>query len=258
MVNIACDLTELQFLVSNRSGQLIFICFSMINIRIENPVCSKIWLSKLDSNLYLLYFYPLIFTIEVMEEILVANKAETINSIRINLIKENLVSEKKVVNPIFDNIIAEGGEDFFQYLNWMGLVRDPNLMILSSIRHYYYDLNDFQGVNTLINLKMLNYLKHLDSFLCTLFRILPDKSNFVGYFKKDNSKNGSDVSNIHQPAKSARMFKNIFGSSVITRLSIKYVSMLLENHGFKVVDMTEINGLTYFVSKNIGSVRCNF
>jgi hypothetical protein len=28
------------------------------------------------------------------------------------------------------------------------------------------------------------------------------------------------------------------------------VSRLLESHGFKVIDMTEINGLTYFRSQN--------
>jgi hypothetical protein len=30
------------------------------------------------------------------------------------------------------------------------------------------------------------------------------------------------------------------------------VSKLLESHGLKVIDMTEINGLTYFRAQNLG------
>jgi hypothetical protein len=74
-------------------------------------------------------------------------------------------NEKTGTNPVVEHILSEGGDDFFRYLNWIGLAKEPNLMVLSSMHHYYYDHDDLIGIRTLINLKTLNQVRHLESFL---------------------------------------------------------------------------------------------
>lgn len=163
---------------------------------------------------------------------------------------EKLLSyERSRKNPVLENIISEGGDDFFRYLTWIGLAKEPNLMVLSSMHHYYYDHNDLIGIRTLINLKKLNKVKHLESFLHTLFRILPSKANFIGCFKS-SSQNVSGVSLSY----SARFFNgiiNIFDSKTETSLSKKGLTKILEENSFKVIDITDINGMTYFWAQNV-------
>jgi hypothetical protein len=166
----------------------------------------------------------------------------------LNVDNKLLIQERLRTNPVLENILSEGGDDFFQYLSWTGLVKEPNLMVLSSMHHYYYDHNDLIGIRTLINLKSLNQVKHLESFLNTLFRILPSKAYFVGCFKNNNhSENGVPF------YQSARFFSgliNIFDPRIDKSLSDESVTRLLEEHGFKVINTTDINGKTYFWAQN--------
>jgi len=190
-----------------------------------------------------------------MNNTLFVSKTDIISvPIKVDLREKNLSNEKIGINPVFDNLIAEGGENFFHYIRWMGFTKDSNLMILSSLHHYYYDYSDLEGVKTLINLKMLNHIRHLDSFLYTLFRILPVKANFVGWFK-ENDKEYVTAIPFYQSAKFLNGLKNILNSGIDRMMSEKNVSNLLEGHGFRVIDMTNINDITYFSSWN---TRRNF
>jgi hypothetical protein len=152
-------------------------------------------------------------------------------------------------NPVFDNLLAEGGENFFHYVNWLGLEKDPNLMVLSSIHHYYYDFNDLKGVRTLINLKRLNKINHVDIFLNNVFRVLPAKANFVGCFK-DNKIRGGMAVPFYQSFRYVNKLINIFDSRTDRFLTRKDVIKLLESHKFKIIDMTEISNMTYFCGEN--------
>jgi len=185
-----------------------------------------------------------------MDNTLFVSKTDTINVlVKANLREENFTNEKIGINPVFENLIAEGGEYFFHYISWMGFTKDSNLMILSSLHHYYYDYSDLKGVKTLINLKMLNHIRHLDSFLHTLFRILPVKANFVGWFRENSKEYGTSIP-IYQSPKFLNGLKNILNSRIDRIMSEKNVSNLLKGHGFRVIDMTNINGITYFSSQN--------
>jgi hypothetical protein len=121
-------------------------------------------------------------------------------------------------------------------------------MVLSSMHHYYYDHNDLKGIKTLINLKKLNQVRHLESFLHTLYRILPYKAYFVGCFM-DNNYNGHG-SHLYQPVKFLNGFMNIFDSRTERSLSDRSITKLLEEHFFKVIDITYINGMAYFWAQN--------
>ena len=183
-----------------------------------------------------------------MEDISTLHKSGIIGykKARTNFNGTKLSPERTITYPVIDNLINEGGENFFLYLNWLGLSDDPNLMVISSNHHYYYDFDDFKGVTTLINLKKLNLIKHLDSFLYTISHVLSPKTNFIGCYSDRNTQK-----EIGSPPRMYKKIINFLDSRIDIKIDKKDVSRLLESHGFEIIDMTEINGLTYFRTQNI-------
>ena len=121
------------------------------------------------------------------------------------------------------------------------------MLVLSSRHHYYYDPSELQSITTLINVKKLNMIRHVDSFLQSVVHVLSPESNFIGCFYDWKSQKGSGMG--------ARLFKNLI-NFIDAKIDVDYdrneVSRLLESHGLKVMDMTEIDGLTYFRAQNPG------
>lgn len=156
--------------------------------------------------------------------------------------------ERVEKNPIYNTLVAEGGVNFFHYIDWLNLAKDPNLMILSSLHHYYYDFNELRGIKTLINVKTLNQINHIDNFLNNVFRVLPPKANFVGSFIDNKIRRGV-ATPIYQSFRLLNRLINILDSKTEKFVSRKKVLKLLDTHGFKVIDMTEIDGVTYFYSQ---------
>jgi hypothetical protein len=156
-------------------------------------------------------------------------------------------NERIMDKPVINELIAEGGENFYKYLHRHGLADEDNMLVLSSRRHYYYDPNELQRVTTLINIKKLNLIKHLDSFLQSVVLVLSPESNFIGCFSDWKTQKGAGFH--------SRMYKGFIyflDAKVDADYDQSYVEKLLESHGFKVMDMTEINGLTYFRAQNTG------
>lgn len=153
-------------------------------------------------------------------------------------------SEGSLTNPVLENILSEGGDDFFQYLKWIGLANVSNLMVLSSLHHYYYDHNDLKGIRTLINMKRLNLVRHLESFLHTLSRILPSGAYFIGCFK-DNSESNHG-SHTYQPVRLLNGLVSLLDSRSERNITSRSIIKLLEEYSFKVIDITYINGTSYF------------
>ena len=185
-----------------------------------------------------------------MENISVLEKGVNFNKLtRENFNEKLLLHERSFTNPVVDKIILEGGDDLFKYLTWTGLSKEPNLMVLSSMHHYYYDHKDMAGIKTLINLKKLNQVKHLESFLSTLFRILPSRAYFVGCFS--NSSHRRKGTSFYSSARFFTGLKNIFDSRSERALTKKGVTQLMEEHGFKIIDITDLNRITYFWAQNL-------
>lgn len=151
-------------------------------------------------------------------------------------------------NPIYNVLIAERGENFYYYIEWLGLSDDPNLMILPSLHHYYYDFNDLKDVKTLINLKTLNQINHTDNFLNNIARVLPPGANFIGSFI-DNKIHKGVTTPVYQSFRILNRIINLLDAKTDKFLTRKSVLKLLEAHGFKVLDMTEIQGTTYFCTQ---------
>jgi hypothetical protein len=178
-----------------------------------------------------------------MEDISVLSKSDIFidNKVRTNFNRTKFYPERTITNSVIDNLITEGGENFFHYINWHGLANEPNLLVLSSKHHFYYDHSELKGVTTLINLKKLNLIKHLDSFLHSVYHVLSPKTNFVGCFYDWKTQKGNRLT-----SRIYKGFINFLDSRIDIEFDKKDVSRLLETHGFKVIDMSEINGLTYF------------
>ena len=168
----------------------------------------------------------------------------TDNKVRKKFKGKKFSTEITISNPAIDNLIAEGGENFFHYLNWLGLADESKMLVLSSRHHYYYDYEDLKDVKTIISLKRLNLIKHLESYLKTVCHSLSPKTNFIGCFTDHKTKTGASVT--------SKMYKtviNFLDSRTDNSINKKDISLLFESNGFKVIDMTEINGLTYFVTQ---------
>ena len=163
-----------------------------------------------------------------------------------NRYKEMIPYGKPFFSADSFNLTAEGGVTFFQYLKKFNLFKEPELLILSPNIHFYYDENDLKEVRTFILLRKLNLIKELDTFLHTLSYILPPNVNFVGCFSDNKTlKWNGFVSNI------SNKITNILDSRTDNTLDKKEVTELLEKHGFRVVDLTEMNELTLFYSQTI-------
>ena len=124
------------------------------------------------------------------------------------------------------------------------------------------------NVSTVINLKELNQIKQLKDLMHSIFHILPPKCNFIGCFVNNKKQNGfvlntnptdfyykrnSDAieNGIASSSPLLTMIYNMIDSKTYKYLSEKSVSLLLGEHGFKVLDMTEIDGLTYFCAQSL-------
>ena len=169
------------------------------------------------------------------------------NTVRTNIDRTNPSSKGAESNPVIDKLITEGDETFFNYLDWHGLANEPNLLVLPSRLHYYYDHEELKGVTTVINMKKLNLIKHLDVFFHTICNVLSPKTNFIGCFSDRKTQTGDSLSSRYY-----RRFINFLDSRTDIEIDKKDISRLLESHGFVIIDMREINGLTYFRTQNSG------
>src|SRR5450759_5374879 len=144
---------------------------------------------------------------------------DVINNQRINTLFELTDTSIGLVknNSVFENMIAEGCESFVSYIEWLGLARDPDLLVLSSLHHYYYDAEEMKNVKTVINLKELNQIKQINSFLHSIFHILPQKSNFIGCFVDNKKINGYVLRNNSSSYYNKRSFDDI-ENGIVSRI----------------------------------------
>jgi hypothetical protein len=171
-------------------------------------------------------------------------------------------------NPVLRTLTNEEGENFVNYIEKLGLAKDPKIVVLSSLHHYYYAAEEMINVKTVVNLKELNQIKQLKDFLHSIFHILPPDCNLIGCFVNNKKQSGfilntspsdsyykrnSDAieNGIASSSPFLNMIFNMIDSKTNKYMSEHSVSLLLEEHGFKVLDMTENDGLTYFCAQSL-------
>jgi len=181
--------------------------------------------------------------------------------------KDNTLIDHFKNNPVLRELDSEISDDFQTYIKWLDLPVYPNLVVLSSLHHYYYDEDDMKDVGILVNLKQLNQLKQIRHFLHSVYRLLPAKSYFIGCFHDNNSQNGflpvspkPHYSDRFNPVKLGvisenrvlNMVYNIIDFKTSRFLTKRNVVLQLEEAGLNVNDINEINGLTYFCAQKAG------
>jgi hypothetical protein len=153
--------------------------------------------------------------------------------------------EKPSFSPDNFKLTAEGGKNFFIYLKRFDLFREQDMLILSPNIHFYYDENELKNVRTFIILRKLNLIKELDIFLQTVSRILPPNVNFIGCFN-DRKTIGEDG---YLTELSTR-FNSLLDSKTYNSLDRREVKDLLEKYGFRIIDISVLEGLSFFYSQN--------
>jgi hypothetical protein len=209
-----------------------------------------------------------------MRNSIAIDKLENINTQSINtIVNLGSGSVDSVKNGSgLEILTAENCENFTSYIEILGIDKDPNVVVLSSLHHYYYDAEEMSNVNTMINLKELNQIKQIKDFLHSIFHILPPNCNFIGCFVDNKKQNGFVLSNgpsdfhykrnsdaIENGIASSSPFLNMIYSMIDSKtnkyMSERSVTLLLEDNGFNVLNMTEINGLTYFLAQKTQAIN---
>jgi hypothetical protein len=205
-----------------------------------------------------------------MRDSITIDNLDIINNQRINTLINFGGSSVDLVksNPVLRVLTTENCENFTDYIERLDLSKDPNLVVLSSQHHYYYDAEEMTNVKTIINLKELNQIKQLKDFLHSIYHILPPKCNFIGCFVNNKKQSGfvlntspsdsyykrnSDAieNGIVSSSPFLNMIFNMIDSKTNKYMSERSVSLLLGEYGFKVLDMTEMDGLTYFCAQSL-------
>jgi hypothetical protein len=156
---------------------------------------------------------------------------------------------RSLKHPVY-SLFTSGGLSLFRYLLASGLFRDPGLVILSPHDHASFAGADLKRATTLITLRRLNLVKHLEMFLNSLVHILPPETNFIGCFSKEGKgSRGYWMTGIVQAIQSR--ISNIEGLENHS-LSRNKVSEILERNG---LSMTELNGVIYFHSRKLPGLR---
>ncbi len=184
---------------------------------------------------------------------------------RTNFSLSNRSIHADITSEAIDILLTEGGEKFYNYVDWLGLVNEPELIVLSAQHHYYYDPEELNNCKTVINLKELNQIRNIREFLHSCLYFLPEKSHFIGCFidtekvngyelrekpQYDNKKNIDDIENgIVSKFPFLNMLYSLLDSRTFRYMSKSEVSLLLEDNSFKIVNMSELNGLTFFHSQ---------
>jgi len=197
-------------------------------------------------------------------------KFETANNLQFNLsnIDMNIRKESNIKDQLIEIFADEGRESLFNYLEGLGLTRDPNIIILSSMHHFFYDSEEIKSIKTLVNLKELNKIREIKSFVHSIYKNLPPKSYFIGCYI-DNQK--ENTYSFHKGSSADLSIQNTeaLENGIISKLpflntiyniidlrtnnfmSRRNVNLLFEDRGFKVLDHTEHNNLTYFCAQRI-------
>jgi hypothetical protein len=179
---------------------------------------------------------------------------------------DSSVVKEAEISPIFTKLAEEGHEHFYNYLDWLGLAKDPDFLIITSSHHYYFENEDLKAIKTVVNLRQLNNIKKIKDFLYAIYHVLPQKCYFIGSFTDNENQNSIFSSSkksrhriagrvaktnrgLEQWSSFLNMVYNIIDSKTNRYMTERTVRLLLEDTGLKILDITEFNGLTYFCTQ---------
>lgn len=202
-----------------------------------------------------------------MKEIKRTDSSEIIGIHKINEQKPDPDSDYdfKLKSKIPEILAEEGYNSFITYLEWLGLEKDPDFIILSPRRYYFYDAEELKKIRTVINLQELNRIKDVRKFFRSIADLIEPKTYFAGYFtdNKKNSKYALNGKSSKVTSEKSFALENGIMSKVpllnfiYNKLDLRtnsymnghIVRLMLSEAGFKVLDLTEMNDYTYFCAQ---------
>jgi hypothetical protein len=157
-------------------------------------------------------------------------------------------------------------EEFSDYIAGLGFAAEPGLLVIPPRNHYFYDFEELKRVKILVNLMKLNHVRELKGFLRKLSELLHGQASFVGCFIDDRSRDRYSLKSrglAGMTSESQESYENGIESRIpfINRiygfidaktdryLTRRAVVSLLNEFGFQVLNMTEMEGVTYFHSR---------
>lgn len=160
----------------------------------------------------------------------------------------------------------EDCEDFYNYLDWLDLSRNPNIIVIPLSNHFFYQPEDFEEIEMVANLKCLNHIRNMKTFLDSIYQYMPGDCFFTGCFAEEknnrmpvqqaynHSQAGSNVYNQSGAGLAGvsgflTRLNRIFNTNTNTRLKKESARSILRDIGFTIHDMTELNGITYFCAQ---------
>lgn len=209
--------------------------------------------------------------VEVMMELQTLENRPKIITIPEILIKRVARKNSKLnaskPNPVFADIIGEAGQDVFDYLERSGIIYKPNVLFLSYTRHYLYDAEDLKEVGSILNFRLINRMTHVRHYFHTINRILSDNGYYAGCFLDYKNQRQVILNGSHSMLGRIFLFFFRFINRIIPRVPLinkvqlllnqgktkcitsNELKELLTRSGFQMVDMEEIDGLTYFIAR---------
>ena len=171
-------------------------------------------------------------------------------------------------NPLLSQLNTDVNETFSDYIALLNIPGDLKLMVLPSSKHYYYESKDLKKVKILVNPKRLNEIKNIKDFMFNISSVLPLKSYFIGTFFNNKDKNiflsdpnkqsgvlSGSIDLVENGISSRVPFLNLLYRLIDFRIekymTITTVSSHLAEASLKVLNMTDIKGLTYFCAQKI-------
>ena len=185
------------------------------------------------------------------------------------VVRKDIKSNVLKVNPVFADIIEESGKEVFDYLERLGVTSKQKILFLSCTRHYLYDSEDLKGVGSIVNFRLTNSIGHVRHYLHTMHRILLEDGYYAGCFLDYKNQRQGMLTGYHSLLGHAFLFLYRFMNRVVPRIplinkvqhvlnsgEIKCITSnelkeLLKKNGFQVIDMVEIEKVTYFVARKI-------
>ena len=166
---------------------------------------------------------------------------------------------------LYRTLSDEDCEDFYYYIEWLGLPKNNNTLVLPISNHYYYQPKDFEEMDNIVNLRCLNQIRNLKSFLRSIHSNLKPNCYFTGCFTDNNKRilstdvinnvsgRGDNHAQHDIKVSKASIFKERVNRLIDLRNNIKFskdsVKSILKDIGFIVLGMSELNGKTYFCAQ---------
>jgi hypothetical protein len=178
----------------------------------------------------------------------------------------NQALQVPAVAPVTGKPVTGIPDNFSDYLTRLNLYEGLNIIVLSSSGHYYYEPDEMKDVQVLINLKQLNHINQLNEFLKSVYCIIPIRSLLIGCFAdsdkqsmffSDSSSKAAKYEGRFDPVEHGIESRNPILNRIYNFIDVRtnrYLTKKLavfhiEDAGLRVLDMTEINGLTYFCAQ---------